>query len=99
VTELSGYQPPVGIETDVEAAVALLAEAGYANGEGLPEITFYLPAEESEAETDRVRSVLDMLGRNLGIPLLFDNTRPWSSWSNCGRTRGAVRSTSSGGRT
>ena len=75
VTELSGYQPPVGIETDVEAAVALLAEAGYANGEGLPEITFYLPAEESEAETDRVRSVLDMLGRNLGIPLLFDNTR------------------------
>ncbi len=75
VTELSGYQPPVGIETDIEAAVALLAEAGYPNGEGLPEITFYLAAEESEAETDRVRSVLDMLGRNLGVTLLFDNTR------------------------
>jgi ABC-type transport system substrate-binding protein len=75
VTELSGYQPPAGIETDMEAAVALLAEAGYANGEGLPEITFYLAAEESESETDRVRSVLDMLGRNLGVTLLFDNTR------------------------
>ncbi|MBA3416409.1 MAG: peptide ABC transporter substrate-binding protein [Chloroflexia bacterium] len=75
VTELSGYQPPSGIETDIEAAVALLSEAGYPNGEGLPEITFFLAAEESEAETDRVRSVLDMLGRNLGVTLLFDNTR------------------------
>jgi len=75
VTELAGYTPPPGIETDVEAGRALLAEAGYPNGEGLPEITFYLPTEESEAETDRVRAVLDMLGRNLGVTLLFDSSR------------------------
>ena len=79
VTALSGYTPPPGIETDFEAGRALLAEAGYPEGQGLPEITFYLPAEESDEETDRVRSVLDMLGRNLGVTLLFDSTRSLES--------------------
>ncbi|MBA2596648.1 MAG: peptide ABC transporter substrate-binding protein [Chloroflexia bacterium] len=75
VNELSGYQPPEGFPFDPEQARALLAEAGYANGEGLPDIIFYHPSGDSDAELERVTAVLQMLGENLGVTIGLDTAR------------------------
>ncbi|MFM9108407.1 MAG: ABC transporter substrate-binding protein [Chloroflexota bacterium] len=72
--DLAGYDPPKAPAFDVEAGRALIAEAGYSL-ETWPDVIYMHPAEDSDEEKDRVRNVLDMLGRNLGVTLLFDDTR------------------------
>ena len=71
--ELAGYEPPDGLEFDPDAAVALLEEAGYPNGEGLPTIVYYHPAGEAAAELERVRAVLQIFEDNLGIAIVVDD--------------------------
>ena len=73
--ELAGYEPPEGLGFDADAGRALLEEAGYPGGEGLPEIIYYHPAGESEAELGRVQAVLDMLQENLGVAITLDDTK------------------------
>ncbi|MDP9366594.1 MAG: peptide ABC transporter substrate-binding protein, partial [Chloroflexota bacterium] len=74
LTELANYEPPEGIEYDPDAARALLEEAGYPNGEGLPEIVYYHPAGESEEELERIRAVLQIFADELGVAVALDDT-------------------------
>jgi oligopeptide transport system substrate-binding protein len=75
VWELSGYQPPEGLEFNPDEARALLEEAGFPNGEGLPEVVYYHAAGESEEELERVRAVLQMFEENLGVVITLDDSK------------------------
>lgn len=75
VTEISGYQPPEGLAFNPDEARSLLEQAGYPNGEGLPEITYYHPAGDVAAELERVEAVLQMFQDNLGVTVTLDDTR------------------------
>jgi ABC-type transport system substrate-binding protein len=74
LTEIAGYTPPTAPAFDPDEGRRLIEEAGYA-GENWPEVIYMHPAEDSEEEKERIRAVLDMLGKNLGVTLLFDGTR------------------------
>ena len=58
------YQP---FEEDVAKAQELLAEAGYPNGEGFPELTYNYPTLEMDSDTAQV--IQEQLKENLNITI------------------------------
>lgn len=75
VWEIAGYEPPEGMAFDPDEARALLADAGFPDGEGLPEIIYTLPAGETPEEVERVRQVLQIFEDNLGVTITLDDTK------------------------
>jgi ABC-type transport system substrate-binding protein len=75
LAEIAGYQPPEGLGFNPDEARALLEQAGYPGGQGLPQITYYHPAGDVAAELDRVRAVLQIFQDNLGVAITLDDTR------------------------
>lgn len=71
-----GYDPPEE-ETpafDPEKGKQLLADAGYPNGEGLPEIRFYETSEDASDEINRWKAFLDMFKENIGVEVIHDTS-------------------------
>jgi len=75
VVTLSEYEPAEAPEFDPDEAKRLLEEAGFPNGEGLPDITYYHPAGDSEDELERVRAFLETFRENLGVEVIMDDTK------------------------
>ncbi|HSH09566.1 MAG TPA: peptide ABC transporter substrate-binding protein, partial [Oceanipulchritudo sp.] len=67
----NGYPTPHVLGYDPEKARALLAEAGYPNGEGFPDL--YLLFNTSEGHRKIAEAVVDMWNTNLGINMQLEN--------------------------
>ena len=75
VTETSGYQPPEGLDFDLDAARKELEDADFGGGEGLPEIIYYQSADDTPEEIEAAAALLAMINENLGISITHDTTR------------------------
>lgn len=71
---IPGYVSPGGGGQDLDAARALLTEAGYAGGAGLPEIEYLYNASELHQEIAEVLSTT--LRRDLGVVLRLRREEP-----------------------
>lgn len=67
----NGYPSPMTLGYDPEKARALLAEAGYPNGDGFPEL--YLLFNTSEGHRKIAEAVVAMWNKNLGINMQLEN--------------------------
>lgn len=75
---MPGYEPPEShVRLDVERARALLAEAGYPGGQGLPELGILYNTHEGHKKIAEV--VADQLRRNLGVRVKAYN-QEWQSY-------------------
>jgi len=75
---MPGYQrPESGIRLDVQRAKELLAEAGYPDGKGLPEIGILFNTVEAHKKIAEV--IADQLGRNLNLKVSAYN-QEWQSY-------------------
>ena len=58
-----------GSDLDLDEAKALLEDAGFPNGEGLPPITYYEPAEDTADEKSRWKAFLDGIQEAIGMEI------------------------------
>ena len=75
--KMGTYEPEAVLEFDPEKARALLAEAGYPNGEGFPRYAMMIsrPANRPQAET-----IQAMWSKHLNISITIEN-RDWGSYN------------------
>ncbi len=71
---IANYASPDGIGFDSDGAKALLEEAGFPNGEGLPTITYYQASEDSDSDKARDAALLAMIKENSGIDIVHDTS-------------------------
>lgn len=76
---MPGYEPGVGLKFDMQKAKALLAEAGYPDGKGFPEVTFMFDTrDDNKVIAERLQA---MWKQNLGVNLKAQN-EDWKVYLN-----------------
>ena len=68
---IGNYDPPVLFSTDIEAARNLLAEAGYPEGQGFPQLSLLFHI--SDLHTRIAEVIQQMWKDNLGIDIQLEN--------------------------
>lgn len=71
VPPMEGYPPASGVGYDPETARRLLAEAGYSNGAGFPEIEYIYNTNDTNKQTAEI--LQQMWSRELNIPVRLVN--------------------------
>lgn len=66
-----GYEPKDYVKHDVAAAQKLLAEAGYPNGEGFPEVSLLYNTDDNHRKV--ALTVQQMLDNNLNVKIQIEN--------------------------
>lgn len=74
-TVIGNYEPPEGLAFDVDAARQALEEAGYPNGEGLPEIVFYQASDDMPEEIERWATFLQSYQDTIGVTITHDTSK------------------------
>lgn len=74
---IAGYQSPPGLEPNIEKAKALLAEAGYPGGRGIPKVTILYNTSEGHRAIAEV--IQQQLQNTLNIKLELQNME-WGSF-------------------
>jgi ABC-type transport system substrate-binding protein len=74
LAELAGYEGPEGLAYDPDRAAELLDAAEFPGGEGMPEITFHVPSEETADEKSRWRAFFQGIVDETGFPITVDDT-------------------------
>lgn len=69
--DAEGYTPTAVLKYDVSKAQALLAEAGYPNGEGFPTFSILFNTHDNHRKV--ALAIQQMLKKNLNIDVLLDN--------------------------
>lgn len=72
---LSGYEPPAGLDYDLDQAKQLLEDAGFPGGDGLPDIVYYEPAEDTDDEKARWSTFFQSIRDETGLPISVDATK------------------------
>ena len=72
---LSEYEAPEAPGYDADKALDLLEEAGFPKGEGLAEILYLEPSEDTDDEKGRWGLMLSQLAEATGIQVVHDATR------------------------
>ena len=81
---IGSYTPPVRFTTDVKVAKALLAEAGFPNGENFPAITLLF--HTSDLHTRIAEVIQQMWKDTLGIHIALENVE-WKVYQNRRKNR------------
>ncbi len=79
---VAGYQPPTSIGYDLDKAGELLAEAGYPNGEGFPEIELLYNTQEGHRA---IALAVQQMWQKLGISVVLTN-QEWKVYLDRQRT-------------
>ena len=74
------YQPPAGLDRDVEKARKLLAEAGYPGGAGFP-VVYYLYRADSDLDQDIAVELQGIFKRELGVNMQLTR-QEWTVYLN-----------------
>jgi oligopeptide transport system substrate-binding protein len=76
---MPGYEPNVGLKFDVKKAKKLMAEAGFPDGKGFPDITFMFDTrDDNKLIAERLQS---LWSTNLGVHLRAQN-EDWKVYLN-----------------
>ena len=76
----AGYVPPPGLSFDPEGARKLMAEAGYAEGQGFP-VVYYLYRANSDIDQDIAVELQNMFSRELGVTIQLAR-QEWTVYLN-----------------
>ncbi len=76
-----GYTPPHGLERNLDEARRLLAQAGYPNGQGFPDVTMLYPARGS-VWIQMATEVQALWRRDLGISSIQLRGQEWRVYLN-----------------
>lgn len=91
VTTTGAYQPPAGMTFNADEAKQLLADAGFPEGEGLPEIVYYEPSTDTPEEIDRWAAFLGLIQEVLGVEIRHDTSQTQQQIDNLRTDNGGLQ--------